>query len=99
LTGRVENRNYPNMSNSDIFASISNIHPGSGPAYFSNGLPGQMIAGVLGSGYRKNDQYNVYSMLSIEQELPFIKGLSVKGTVAYDPSFSFDKNWGTPVVS
>jgi TonB-linked SusC/RagA family outer membrane protein len=34
--------------------------------------------------------------LSIEQQLPFIKGLSIKGTFSYDPNEATVKGWHTP---
>ncbi|MFO7370057.1 MAG: TonB-dependent receptor [Bacteroidales bacterium] len=59
------------------------------PLYFTNGLWGESSGntpvGVLESdGYEKDNTNNILSSLSIEQEIPFIKGLSFKGVVSYD---------------
>src|SRR5690606_4029301 len=38
------------------------------------------------------------SQLSIEQQLPAIPGLSLKGVFAYDKSYQLGKQWQTPYV-
>ena len=69
--------------------------------YYSNGLWGQSSgnapAAVLNAGgYNRNDVNTVLSTISIEQQLPFIKGLSLKGAISYDNNAGFVKGWHKP---
>ena len=69
--------------------------------YFSNGLWGEFAGnspvGMLNSGgYEYNDDNTILTTLSIEQQLTFIKGLSVKGSFSYDARESYDKGWHRP---
>jgi len=70
--------------------------------YFTNGLWGQnggySPVGALHSG--SYDRFNTSTLLTsigVEQQLPFIKGLSIKGVFSYDPVSTFEKNWNKPV--
>ncbi len=51
-----------------------------------------MYANTL-SGSRLSDRTEIFSQFSIQQELPFIKGLSMKGVFNYDPTTVSNKNW------
>jgi len=69
--------------------------------YFTNGLWGQnggySPVGALHSG--SYDRFNTSTLLTsigVEQQLPFIKGLSIKGVFSYDPVSTFEKNWSRP---
>lgn len=78
--------------------------PPTSAIYYTNGLGGSYIgrslAGyIYNSGYAFNENTQVYSTFSIEQQLPFLKGLSVKGVVSYDPYNTYSKIWRTPVLS
>lgn len=68
--------------------------------YYSNGLWGEFAGnspvGILNAGYSHRTDNNLLTTLSIEQQLPFIKGLSIKGTFSYDPNESTVKGWHTP---
>lgn len=69
--------------------------------YYSNGLWGESggysPAGDLHSGsYNRISTSTLLSILSIEQQLPFVKGLSIKGVFSYDPVHSSGKAWGRP---
>ncbi len=71
------------------------------PIYYSNGLWGQFagnspVAVLNGEGYNLNDNNTVLTSMSIEQQLPFIKGLSVKGVFSYDSRLQYGKGWHTP---
>ena len=57
---------------------------------YSNGLWGQYVGKSLfgltyRSGYRQEPADQLNTSLSIEQQLPFIQGLSIKGVINYDP--------------
>jgi TonB-linked SusC/RagA family outer membrane protein len=71
------------------------------PIYYSNGLWGQFagnspVAVLKGDGYRYQDNNTILTSMSIEQSIPFIKGLSVKGVFSYDSRLLYDKGWHTP---
>lgn len=98
LNGRVEDGNYPQVGTSRIFELIGFGHPGLGPLEFSNGMYGNYAMGaIFKSGYRKYNNNILYSQLSVEQDIKPVAGLKLKGTVAYDPSFNFQKNWRIPI--
>lgn len=68
--------------------------------YYSNGLWGEFAGnspvGVLNAGYLKNTNNTLLTTIAIEQKLPFVKGLSAKGTFSYDPNQRTTKGWHTP---
>lgn len=68
--------------------------------YYSNGLWGEFAGnspvGVLKAGYTKNSNTTLLTTIAIEQKLPFIKGLSIKGTFSYDPSQRTKKGYHKP---
>ena len=106
INGIVQQSTYPPSDQTSgtthrtgrIFELAGFAQLGYGPLVFSNGMYGShVMAALFSSGYEKNNGTSIYSNLTIEQQLPFIKGLSVKGTVAYDPSFSESKLWKTPM--
>ncbi|MFO7621057.1 MAG: SusC/RagA family TonB-linked outer membrane protein, partial [Bacteroidales bacterium] len=71
--------------------------------YYSNGLWGQFagnspVAVLNSGGYEKNDGKTLLTTLSIEQQIPFIKGLSLKGTFSYDTRDNFQKGWHRPFI-
>lgn len=58
---------------------------------------GSTPVGVLESdGYRKDEDNTLLSSISIEQELPFVEGLSVKGVFSYDALQENNKLWHEP---
>jgi len=67
------------------------------PILFSNGFPGDFISAALRAGStRRQNLSQLFTQLSIDQELPFVPGLSVKGTFAFDPTFRRTKLWWLP---
>jgi TonB-linked SusC/RagA family outer membrane protein len=73
------------------------------PLRFTNGKWGESSGnaplGVINSqGYFRQNTNNILSTIAIEQKLPFIKGLSVKGTVSYDPYNYVQKQWHQPFI-
>jgi TonB-linked SusC/RagA family outer membrane protein len=61
----------------------------------NNGKPS--LLPLLDIGYRNSDESKVNSTLSIQQELPFIKGLNARFAVSYDPTTYFRKEWSEPM--
>ena len=116
LNGKVEDRKYPGVSAERIFYQGFRTPPNA-PLKFSNGIPGGYIGrsaygNVFGSGYNQTVGYTLLNQLFIEQQLPFVKGLSVKAVVNYDYNpvhpdrpnnyssaiTSFNRNWLTPIL-
>ena len=66
---------------------------------YPNGLYGNADMGMNAlaipdhSGYRRSVNDGVLTRLEIKQDLPFIKGLSVKATGAFDYKPRIEKNW------
>lgn len=103
LTGYVQDQNYQGESSWNIIYRTTRTPPTSAIRY-SNGLWGNYLVGssvgfMEHSGYRKNDITQIYTTLEVEQQLPFLKGLSIKGTFSYDPRFDYKKEWKTPILS
>ena len=112
INGRVEDRNAPAVSSNGIFYQAFRTPPVA-PVTFSNGLPGGWIGGsvygnIFNSGYNKSVGYTLLNQLSVEQQLPFVKGLSAKAVVSYDYNpgdqnnpgggiMSFNRKWATPI--
>lgn len=79
-----------------IMQLFSYAHPNL-PLFFSNGTYGTYVTpAILASGYKNTDVTTVYTMLSIEQELPFVPGLKFKSNIAYDPTTTYIKAWQLP---
>src|SRR5690606_15932385 len=103
FNGRINNGHYPNSdqpSNSTgrILELIGYSHPGYGPMRFSNGMYGRFaLPAIYETGYLKDRNTGIFTQLNVRQEIPFIPGLSLKGTIAYDPTFTSTKGWATPM--
>jgi TonB-linked SusC/RagA family outer membrane protein len=87
-------------STTQLFRSLYKFIPIANLNY-SNGLWGEFAGnspvGVLhSSGYFRQATNSFLSTIAIEQKLPFITGLSLKGTFSYDPYSYVQKRWHTP---
>ena len=112
INGRTEERNSAGQATSGIFYQAFRTPPVA-PVTFSNGLWGGWIGSsvygdIFKSGYNKLVGYTMLTQLSIEQKLSFIKGLSIKGVVAYDFNpgntqspgsgiVTLTRTWNTPI--
>lgn len=101
LGGWHQNKKYPGVSAGDIMYQAYRTPPVSAIKY-TNGLWGQYVGKSLygmafHSGYDKQPSSQLNATLSITQQLPFVKGLSIKGVISYDPYRSKSKNWLTPM--
>ena len=102
LSGAFENNNSIDASTGvpQMFRAMLKYLP-TQTLQFPNGdygaSAGNSPLGVLNSGgyYRKNQTTELMS-ISIEQKLPFIKGLSIKGVFSYDPYNYVEKGWHEP---
>src|SRR5690606_5040389 len=71
---------------------------GYGPLFFSNGMFGNYVSSaIFGTGYEKVKNNPQFNQLTVDQKIPFVEGLSFKGTFAYDPEFVDSKLWKTPM--
>ncbi|WP_276483084.1 SusC/RagA family TonB-linked outer membrane protein [Paraflavitalea pollutisoli] len=73
------------------------------PLRFSNGLWGESSGnaplGVINSeGYFRQNTNNLLSTVTLEQKLPFVRGLSIKGSFSYDPYYYTQKQWHRPFI-
>ena len=59
-------------------------------------LPNSPLAAIYESGYRKVNGFNLQTNVSIQYDVPWVKGLNLKVTGAYDYSSSHNKNLNTP---
>ncbi|MBG0859414.1 MAG: TonB-dependent receptor [Bacteroidales bacterium] len=69
--------------------------------WYSNGLWGQFagnspVAVLKGEGYNNEETTTALTSIAIEQRIPFIKGLSLKGVFSYDSRMYYGKGWHTP---
>jgi TonB-linked SusC/RagA family outer membrane protein len=81
-----------------IFTNVTEIPP-IFPVRFSNGLPAHaMLPQIYESGYSRENDNILNAKLQIEQQIPFIPGLSLKGAFAYNKNYAFDKEWTLPVT-
>lgn len=102
ILGSVERTNDLDVASSatQIFRSGYKFIP-TQPIYYTNGKWGQFAGnspvGVINSGgYDKEDNNTLLTTLTIEQQLPFIKGLSVKGSASFDSRAYLEKGWHKP---
>ena len=59
-------------------------------------LPNSPLAAIYDSGYRKVKGFSLQTNVAIQYDIPWVKGLNLKVTGAYDYSTSHNKNLNTP---
>lgn len=69
--------------------------------YFSDGKWGNsnnvsLVGGLNSGSYNKTDGTSMLSTFTVDQEIPFIKGLSIKGVFSYDLYNDFTKGFSKP---
>jgi TonB-linked SusC/RagA family outer membrane protein len=99
LAGRIENKFAPSTATTQVFQEAFR-NPPIFPAQYQNGnfaeitpYPNPLAYVQSERGYSRNQNNVLLSTLQINQEIPWIKGLSVKGVVAFDKSYGHFKNW------
>lgn len=104
VSGRQENRFFPNGGGAgDIFRMLTRGYPYR-PAYWPNGLPGPDIENgqqpVLittnATGYNKDTRYVAQTNGKLEILVPGVPGLKLTGNVALDKYITQGKAWQTP---
>lgn len=103
VAGRQETRNYPTRSAGNIFSMLMRGYPVA-HAYWPNGLPGPDIA--LGNnpvvittsmtGYDKQKDYIMESIIKLDVNIPWVKGLSFTSNISFDKNLRNQKLWETP---
>jgi TonB-linked SusC/RagA family outer membrane protein len=102
LNGAIQKTSDVDGGTGQLFRGVYKFLPVA-PLRFTNGLWGESSGnapiGVINSeGYFRQNTNNILSTITIEQKLPFIKGLSVKGAFSYDPYNYFQKQWHKPFI-
>ncbi|MFH5886158.1 SusC/RagA family TonB-linked outer membrane protein [Halalkalibaculum sp. DA3122] len=103
VSGRLEDRNFPNRSAGSIFRFTMRGKPHL-PARWPNGLPGPdiengtnpVVAATPETGYSDDERYYFQSNLGLDVDIPGVEGLGVRANVSYDKNFQSVKNWQTP---
>jgi len=97
LNGRQQTNRYTPVSTSRIFELIKYVLPIQ-PVFWSNGENATYVyPDLFQAGYTTAKTTQVFGQLSIDQKLPFVPGLSVRGQIGYDPTTTFNKAWRVPV--
>lgn len=91
-------KNPGSQSGTGIYTSATKNSPLlASPLKFSNGLPGNtLLPSIYESGYDRDNGNLMFTQLSIEQQIPFVKGLALKAVAAYDRNYGTNKRWQTP---
>lgn len=102
LSGREEDRQFPQAGAGNIFRSIYRAYP-TIAAYYPNGLPTRGIEGsnppVMATdigGLNKNPGQVFNGILKGSYNIEAVKGLSIDGFAAFDKSWYFTKSFSTP---
>ncbi len=62
----------------------------------NTGLAQSPLAAIYESGYKKTRSVDLQTNFTLQYNVPWVKGLSLKATGAYDYSTSYNKNLNTP---
>jgi TonB-dependent starch-binding outer membrane protein SusC len=103
VSGREENRNFPTVSQGNIFRMLIRGKPNL-PAYWPNGLPGPdieygfnpVVVSTDATGFDHDRRYILESNVRVNIKIPWIKGLSVQANGSYDKIFKFEKVFNKP---
>ncbi len=102
LNGAIQKTTDVDGGTGQLFRGVYKFIPVA-PLRFSNGLWGESSGnapiGVINSeGYFRQNTNNLLSTVTLEQKLPFIPGLSIKGAFSYDPYYYTQKQWHRPFI-
>jgi len=99
-----DQRRFQGISSSDLMLDLYRL-PATEPDLYSNGLPafsptlgGSVYAQLHSGSNKQNNEFQNVS-LTLNQEVPFIKGLSAKANFAYDKQLYKYKQWSEPYIS
>ncbi len=103
ISGRNENRHAPPIAPQEFFYSLLRNRPVDAVKY-TNGLyatpvQGNPLALIQPSeGYTKSTDWVITGRLQLEQEIPFVKGLSLKAIGSLNKNFSSYRSWKSPSI-
>lgn len=104
LSGREEDRQFPQASAGNVFRSIYRAYP-TIPAFYPNGLPSRGIEGsnpaVMSTdigGINRNPGQVFNGIIKGSYNIAAVQGLSVDGFAAFDKSGYFTKSFSTPYL-
>ncbi len=81
-----------------IFTDVTEIPPIL-PLRFTNGLNAHpLLPQIYESGYNRNNDNLFNGKLQVEQKIPFVPGLSLKGAFAYTKNYTTNKIWNLPLT-
>jgi TonB-linked SusC/RagA family outer membrane protein len=99
LSGRLEKRTGPTTGISGIFEhtlrnppTIPAVYDGVGYAQVGSYV-NTLRAIDPASGYDKSENNTILTNFQIEQQIPWVKGLSIKGVLAFDKRMNYSKRW------
>ena len=103
IAGRQEDRNFPTVSEGNIFRMLMRGKP-TMQAWWPNGNPGPDIEYGYNSavtvtdatGFDRDRLYNMESNLRLNITVPWVKGLTLVANASYDKTFDFHKVFDTP---
>ncbi len=103
VSGRLEDRHFPQKSAGTIFNDLVSAYPTS-VAWWPNGDPGParehgenpVVISTGATGYNNDKYYVLNSNLKLDVNIPWVKGLSLNGNLTFDQGFDFDKNFTKP---
>lgn len=96
ISGQYLTTNYPGTGTATIFSNMMRSAPHLIPMIYSNNFPSRYSAAsgyenpytqLNFSGYTKEFRVALQTNVGIEQKLPFLPGLFVKGNVSFDTDF------------
>ncbi len=93
---RRNDKNPAGASGTGLFTDVTEIPP-IYPLRFSDGKPAHaMLPSISESGYNNGVDNALNAKLQLEQRIPFIPGLTIKGVFGYNIGYSFEKAWSLP---
>lgn len=103
LSVRMEDRKYPTRSSENVFRMIMRSKPNM-PAYWPDGSPGPdiefgdnpVVICTDATGYDRDKRYTFDGDFGFTLNIPYVEGLSVKGTASIDKTNRFRKIWQKP---
>jgi TonB-dependent starch-binding outer membrane protein SusC len=103
VSGRQEDRNFPTVSEGNIFRMLMRGTP-TMQAWWPNGDPGPDIEYGYNSavtvtdatGFDRDRLYNLESNIRLNITIPWVKGLNVQVNGSYDKVFDYHKVFDTP---
>ncbi len=95
-----KNELSPRYSMANLMRWLYFVKPTSS-LYYSNGKWGDinnvsLVGGINSGSYNKIDGASMLSTFTVDQEIPFVPGLSVKGIFSYDLYNDFTKGFSKP---